>query len=157
MAAPIGLAEKSFRLRKFLLLSALIASLPEACFLGTELEAHRKAEEFLQAYMSKCGESSFSKEGFTIYEFRDVSIVLRGRELSKAEELNGLEYQSNGALEFTSRSADLIGKVCWSEWRSGNQYFNMDRKKGAWTISSPLQNDSPVDCAFAHKIAPCDK
>ena len=167
MAVPNGFA-KNIRLHKFLLLAVLIASPPAACFRGIESEAHRKAEEFLEAHASKCGESFFSKAPTpwteskeTVYEFRDVSFVFRSQEISRAAELNGWEYYSNGALEGASRSAEgKLGsdaKLCWSEWSGLNQYFEMARKKGVWTISSPLQIHSPVDCSSARKIVPCNK
>ena len=167
MVTSISSSRARFIFRQLLLPTIFI--LPAACAPGIESEAQRKAEEFLQAHVSKCAESLFSKEVIQLNyqptdafsEFRDVSIITRPREISKAEELNGLEYQSIGALEIKAyRIADRpVGsnkKLCWSEWESANQYFNIERKKGAWSIESPLAQSSPVECEFGLRISPCE-
>lgn len=151
---------------------ALIASLPAGCFLGVESEAHRRAEEYVQRHLSKCGESFFSRDVIPrsipgpieyFYEFRGISVDFRGRDISKSEALNGLEYASVGeglkidAGRSAYRNVGSTEKLCWSEWETRGTYLSVSRKNGAWFFNSGVDSNVPIDCEFCRKILPCEK
>lgn len=118
-------------------------------------EAQTEAEKYWNSLLTKCGGTTYGRENRQpvdlIYEFRDLSIRIKPRQLTEADKLNGLQWSGDASLE-SKTSRELI-KDKWGPWKQGSIWLNsekMEKINGQWkfgVVEKPTPPLRTFDCS----------
>lgn len=126
-------------------------------------QATAQARKFWDTKMTRCGDSYYTIDNRTIFQFKGVTIAVVASRISEADRLNGIEWEgvsqvnvSNSRLYSPSGSA-LINKG-WNQWVSGLNMavglaIKLRKQGGQWSITSDRYSEvndlRPISCSDA--------
>lgn len=139
-----------------ILLNSCGSSLPSA-FPGKDKEAHEQALKYVEAQLTKCGDSYYgirkiARDG-NLYQFKNPKVTVTSEQLTQADKLNGIEWK--GSLYFSAEAWRNYYDGQWSEWRqnfmgvTAGLSGSLVKKNGEWQVAKGLKPDSfeRIDCS----------
>src|SRR6266498_5392526 len=112
-------------------------------------EAQKLAEQHFSQLTVECNGNTYAYSYPSIYQIKGVNISVQEDPLSKADEMNGIEWKGTGKMTCSmSRYYNSIYHT-WSDWEDKNGRVwgcNVQKRNGKWTVNSgELPRISPQD------------
>jgi hypothetical protein len=123
-------------------------------------EAQHQAEQFWGKWLTKCGDSYFDGPPGSLREFKEIKFGIVAAPLSRADELNGIQWKGNSM--YAARAMREQEKGVWGAWMDGPQdgptmksagekgfgVLHLEKKDGQWVLARKLTDSSrPESCA----------
>jgi hypothetical protein len=103
-------------------------------------EARQQANGFWGGKFTRCGASHYTRIRSAIFELQGFTVELRSNQLTRADKLNGIEWQGRSEIVASVSRTFTFGQG-WSQWRQGHGFpiglvILMRKQNGRWSFSS---------------------
>lgn len=132
--------------------------------LSQDQEANQQARQFWDARITQCGEDYFTRNRYSIRQFKNLQIIVTALGVTQADRLNGIEWQGRTVVKaeasrLYSSKRTVNEDIGWSKWSQGlgdalevvGLIAEIRKENGQWLVLpsriSPVNNLQPVDCS----------